>query len=915
MSSRSILNTNKLVRDMHNVISFVQDPKLIPELESLDINWASGDIITISDKLRALLKEQLYIDTQGNKDVINNRGIIFLGKLLVDIQALQSKGSIYNKYRIESVIASGNNSVTFKARHEYIGRLFALKVIRPGKGADMVDKLKQIGKVGGEPYLVHPIDYLSIDHMTVSGNPLKLQCWVFPYIEGKTLDQFLAETPPISPYFIGAFLKQIATALAALESKNLYHGDFHSGNILVTWSQDNKILFQIIDVSCGISDASPYQYHYSDYQHFQEHLWRSLSILQDNLPRMSIRKHLGPELYLIVEHVLTQKTASFKEILALLKHNVLYEKYRTEKSEFIRDKFRSPNALGLLRYEEFTDPEVAVDLFEPYPELLSEISNFGNAILYGHRGSGKSTYLAALACFPKVRNPIFDMRLKFGIFFACRQGEFKQLSDDFIIFDMHNFLWVKHILVLKIVRRVIDTLRELEQSEHVRRRLSTPRDYAPLYEFLNDFVEEGAILNYDEAVSPLDNLHASLLRDEMLEIDNLFSGSERRKSKRYLTEIILKDFFNLIRSIYLELRDTQFYLLFDDAGHPNLPRPTQYVLNEIIRCTNSTYCVKLSAEKFSYEFKDTTKKVLEESHDYASFDISAQLSLGSGYEPARPQLEAYFKKIISKRLGNYKSSNISDYIGEEIITSVDLVERLATARRNAYYCGWKIIWQLADRTTRNLLELVSAVLNAAEVKEDSVPNLIPPHVQSRAIKNFSEKKFKSLLYIPGEITIAGRNYGLGIKLYEFTASFGNIARAYLKNKRPIKDSHGRTRYEERLAVERDDAFPLNNDARAFLECLIRYAVVDDSKLVTSRDDQIKKPIFVLNRIYCPAFGISFRRSSHLRLSKHKFENLLLDPLDFVKKGNVFLENLDSSEINECDLFGKLTCEYPNDSDS
>jgi len=192
--------------------------------------------------------------------------------------------------------------------------------------------------------------------------------------------------------------------------------------------------------------------------------------------------------------------------------------------------------------------------------------------------------------------------------------------------------------------------------------------------------------------------------------------------------------------------------------------------------------------------------------------------------------------------------------------------------------------------------------------------MIPPHVQSRAVKNFSEKKFKSLLYIPGELTINNQNYGLGIKLYEFTASFGNIARAYLKNKPTLKTIRGK-RYDEKLAIERDDTFAISKEANTFLEYLIRYAVLDDSKLVISRDDKIKKSIYVLNRIYSPAFGISFRRFSHLRLSKHKFENLLLEPLSFVKKGNAFLEKLDNSVINECDLFGKLTCEYPNDADA
>jgi hypothetical protein len=74
-----------------------------------------------------------------------------------------------------------------------------------------------------------------------------------------------------------------------------------------------------------------------------------------------------------------------------------------------------------------------------------------------------------------------------------------------------------------------------------------------------------------------------------------------------------------------------------------------------------------------------------------------------------------------------------------------------------------------------------------------------------------------------------------------------------------------------------------------LQLLVRYGVFDDSGQSVAFDDGQKKPIYVFNRVFCPAFAISFRRDAHLRLSTDKFEMYLLDPAKFAKTGTAFLQ--------------------------
>jgi hypothetical protein len=240
------------------------------------------------------------------------------------------------------------------------------------------------------------------------------------------------------------------------------------------------------------------------------------------------------------------------------------------------------------------------------------------------------------------------------------------------------------------------------------------------------------------------------------------------------------------------------------------------------------------------------------------------------------------------RDAKFKSDKIASYLGENIIKVDELVELLAGRnKRAAYYCGWNIIWQLADRTTRHLLELISAIFDAAQVDEKTVPYVIRPYVQNKAVRDFSENKLKALIYIPGSIRVQQKNVGVGKQMYEFAAAFGKVAAVNLK-RGPMVATKTRKRFYEKLAIEIDGELALGEESKEILQQLIRYAVLDDSKLAKSFDDQTKKPIYVLNRIFCPALGISFRRESHWRLSSGRFERFLLHPMAEVRDSHRIL---------------------------
>lgn len=901
MSSKTLRATNKLVDDLSEVINLLSTEDGLSRLYPVTIDWQGLTITGLDKDLLSLLFSGDLVSDVGSPANLTPKGLSFFGKILVDLKSIAKlKEPIEGKYVVERLISLGKNSATFKVIHSVLGRSFVLKVVRPGSGMELKDALRRLGGVGDIPPLVQPLDYFTLTLPSILGALVPLQCLIFPYIDGKTLREFLAESPPLSPYFISALIEQLSRALAALEKIGAYHGDLHGDNILVRQPKQGHVTFFLIDISYGIGSSSEYRYEGDDFRYFQEHVWRSLVVLQEEIPEMSLRKHLGAKIYSVVEHILGSESLNFNGILAIVESNRLYREFVDARDKFIKDKFRTPSGLHLLRYEEFTDPTVAIELFEPFPALLNKISNFGNTLLYGHRGSGKSTYLAALACFPKVKNPIFDLREKFGVFFACRQGEFKQYAGNMIDRDEVSHRHFKHILVLKMIRRLVSSLGEAVGYKLIRE----ASNYDPIYYFLERFVVYGELGAYDSLmVSPLENLHAGLLRNEILEIDALF-GRKRRMadSDARLDEQSLLEFCVLVKGMFSDLSQTQFYFLFDDAGAPNVPPAAQRVLNETVRAINSTYCVKLSAERYSYIFADASGKVLEDPHDILVDDISSTLFLGSGNNPEKGEVDKYFRKILSKRLEywNYRSQDIIDYIGDEVIPVDELVARLVSGRRDAYFAGWQVVWQLADRTVRNLLEVVNQIFARCDVSPNSNPRVVPARMQNGAVRSVSERKLRALSYIPGTISSYGDVSPLGKKLYEFTAAFGSIAQAYLKHGTKRRDSL--VRFDERIAIERNDSEALVQPAQDFLEVLIRFGIMDDSHLDFARDDRMKKSLYILNRIFCPAFGISFRRDQHLRLSKGRFEQLLLDPIAFAREGTRFLRKFPISRVDEYVLF-------------
>jgi hypothetical protein len=895
-TSNPLVTANAIADPGRALESFLNEQDVSRWLHETHVNWLDGALLEAPARVIDLLKRVKGLAEDDRK--LTPSGMRIVGRLQIDLALAAKSSSLAQHFDIEETIAKGSNSIALKAVNKRVHRPVVLKILQPVLPALAEAAIGQLGSLDGIPHLVAPIDSDTFDTRTVSGDLVRLYCIVFPFIRAITLEDYLRRRPPITPFFFDAFIRQIGGVLEKLEDRGMAHGDLHGRNILVS-SEEPSLEFTVIDPSPGLSSASLYTRARSDFEWFKRHIAEALMVLQRHLPSISIQKHLGPRLFSIASTILRAESMAFKEVLQLVENNQRYKQWQHDRSVFVTNTFRKPKPLALLRWEEIADPAQAVELFEPYPELFRRVRGFGNSLVVGARGSGKSTYLAALAYFPGAKKRLVEPSEIFGVLFSCRQGEFKQISSDFIQFDATSRLAVKHVLVLKIVRRVLTALASASELGE----LACSGDLSTLYEFVRSHLREQVSIARVKAnpTGDLANLAATVIRWEELELRRLFSGSEalRDIALPYLSEANLLQFCELVKALFPALSGSQFYFLFDDAGEPNIPRDAQHVLNDLVTSSNSVYCVKLSAERYSYELQDAVGRTLEETHDFTSFDISSAYATEGGFDQSRTAIKKYFAQIVSKRLAywNYSATDIAVYLGDqmkpgsEMIPIRDLIRRLAEGRKTAYYAGWEVVWQLADKTPRNLIELVSEIFSYAGVRpegREKADRVIPAAVisakiQDRAIRAVSSRRLRGLEFIPGEIRIRGEKVPLGKHLYLCATSFGTVSHRYLTASR--EDSK---RLDERLAIERNDTSSLTGEAQLVLQMLVRYGIFDDSALNIAFDDGQKKPIFVFNRIFCPAFSISFRRDAHLRLSARKFEMYLLQPAAFVERGTRFL---------------------------
>lgn len=147
-----------------------------------------------------------------------------------------------DRYEILSVIGSGGMGIVYKARHQLMDRLVAVKMLNQETIAEehLLTRFQQEAKTAS--MLSHPNIVAVFDYGVFDNKPYL----VMDYVEGRSLEDLIAEGPvPLNRYF--SLFSQAADALSHAHQKGVVHRDIKPSNIMIEQNDLDPNCVRVVD--------------------------------------------------------------------------------------------------------------------------------------------------------------------------------------------------------------------------------------------------------------------------------------------------------------------------------------------------------------------------------------------------------------------------------------------------------------------------------------------------------------------------------------------------------------------------------------------------------------------------------------------------------------------------------------------
>jgi serine/threonine-protein kinase len=143
-------------------------------------------------------------------------------------------GSMFGRYRIESVVGRGGMGVVVRATDTELGRIVALKFLAP----ELRDDPRMRERFLREPRLAAAIEHPNIVPIHEAGELDGTPYIAMRAIPGNDLATILRREAPLAVDRASAILVQLADALDAAHRRGLVHRDVKPGNVLIEPGED-----------------------------------------------------------------------------------------------------------------------------------------------------------------------------------------------------------------------------------------------------------------------------------------------------------------------------------------------------------------------------------------------------------------------------------------------------------------------------------------------------------------------------------------------------------------------------------------------------------------------------------------------------------------------------------------------------
>lgn len=147
-------------------------------------------------------------------------------------------------YILLDKLGEGGMGQVFKAKHQHMGRIVALKLIRKEKLSNDKSVQRFNHEIQAVAQLSHPNIVLAYD----AGQAGKIHYFSMEFVEGADLARLVKENGPLPVAVACEYVRQTALGLQHAHEKGLIHRDVKPHNLLVAQGPDGQALVKILDM-------------------------------------------------------------------------------------------------------------------------------------------------------------------------------------------------------------------------------------------------------------------------------------------------------------------------------------------------------------------------------------------------------------------------------------------------------------------------------------------------------------------------------------------------------------------------------------------------------------------------------------------------------------------------------------------
>jgi len=159
--------------------------------------------------------------------------------------AIKYVGKLVGKYEILRLIGQGGMGAVYEARHIYVRRKVAIKLLNPqlSNSVESIERFMREARTTGE--IGHPniIEIYDIDKDPSTG----VYYLVMELLKGRTLQNLILEKKYLSVLEISEIMLKVLSALHASHSFNIVHRDMKPENIFLKFDNEKTIQVKILD--------------------------------------------------------------------------------------------------------------------------------------------------------------------------------------------------------------------------------------------------------------------------------------------------------------------------------------------------------------------------------------------------------------------------------------------------------------------------------------------------------------------------------------------------------------------------------------------------------------------------------------------------------------------------------------------